>query len=147
MVEAYKSYLLSKFFNLSKFWNLIFGVATWALWRDRNTLVFSLQSSMGDELWSSVCNQVHFIENTLTNPLMSRDRHRQSSPASWSKRRLVQAYVDGAHGFGNGSSACGGLVRDSVGIFMKGLYCKVTSSNALWVGMWRILLARSLALP
>lgn len=52
-------------------WSIFFGVAIWALWRDRNSMIFSQNSSMGEELWDLIFSQVHFIENTLANQMMS----------------------------------------------------------------------------
>lgn len=83
----------SKFFSLGEHawldWNLStenVGVSIGALWRDRNSLVFSQSSSMGEDLWASIRSQVHFIENTLVNLLISCSiLHDSASPSSWSK--------------------------------------------------------------
>lgn len=132
-------------------WNLVFGVACWALWRDRNLLVFSYQSNIGEVLWSSVCNQAHFIANNLEKPMMSRDQFTTSSQSAWTKPppRQIKLNIDGAYGR-RGYTTCGGLLRDSDGAFTKGFFCKVSYGNALWAEMWSILyglkLARNLSL-
>lgn len=47
--------------------------------------------------------------------------------------------MDGPHGCGKGSSACGGLIRDVTSMFLEGFHCKVTSSNVVWAELWGVL--------
>lgn len=121
-------------------WNLVFGVTCWALWKDRNSLVFSNVSNMGDGLWSSICNQAHFIANNFAKPQQSISHFRSSAPSSWSKppQGWMRLYVDRAFDSRNGNSACDRILRNSEGQFVKGFCCKVTSSNALWAKLWGI---------
>lgn len=63
-------------------WPILFGVVVWAVWKDGKSLVFSQQSNMREVLWSSICNQVHFIKNLIVNSLASRDTQQRSAHAS-----------------------------------------------------------------
>lgn len=59
--------------------------------------------------------------------------------------------VDGSHYPDHGTTACGGLVRNLDGNFIKGFYCNIGSSNLFWAEMWALLLGvclvQSMALP
>ncbi|GAU36816.1 hypothetical protein TSUD_219190 [Trifolium subterraneum] len=46
--------------------------------------------------------------------------------------------VDGSFNTISGSTACGGLIRNQHGIFVKGFYSKIGSSNAIWAEMWAL---------
>lgn len=102
-------------------WTIMFGVVVWALWRDRNSLVFSQVSQMGDDLWAFINNQVHFIEKSISHPMASLDLHLKSAVASWKKppQGVVKLNVIGSYGHGNRNSACSGLLRDENGSFIR----------------------------
>lgn len=51
--------------------------------------------------------------------------------------------VDGSHK--QGSSACGGLLRDSSGRFMKGFHCNLGSSTSVMAELWGLVLGLRLA--
>lgn len=53
--------------------------------------------------------------------------------------------VDGSHGVGNQSSACGRLLKDDARAFIQGFFCKISSSNVLWVELWSLLSGLKLA--
>lgn len=53
--------------------------------------------------------------------------------------------VDGSHINNPSSSACGGLIRDANGNFVKGFYSKVGSCNAVWAELWALRLGITLA--
>jgi ribonuclease HI len=59
--------------------------------------------------------------------------------------------VDGSFNTIYGSTACGGLIRNKHGIFVKGFYSKIRSSNAIWAEMWAlrigIRIAQDMSLP
>lgn len=116
-------------------WNrsLLFGVACWALYRDMNSQVFSQYSDIWGNLWPYVCNQVYVISNNLSKPQNSRSNFTKPAQSTWEKpvQGWFKLNVDGAFGSRQGNIACGGLIRDSNGAFVKGFYSKVTSSNAL----------------
>ncbi|GAU38761.1 hypothetical protein TSUD_64920 [Trifolium subterraneum] len=67
-------------------------------------------------------------------------------PDEWHK-----VNVDGSFNTISGSTACGGLIRNQHGIFVKGFYSKIGSSNAIWAEMWvlriGIRIAQNLLLP
>lgn len=42
-------------------WPLFFGVVVWALWKDRNSLVFPSSTQLHNYLWFEVNSQVHSI--------------------------------------------------------------------------------------
>lgn len=160
-----KQDLWSKFFSLGQYawfdwnlaavnigqvpwkWPLVFGIAIWAIWKDRKSLVFSHISSMGDSLWSMIFNHAHFIENSSVNPLKSRDLSYCHNSGSWKKppHGVFKLNVDGSHGLGKGSLACGGLIRDAEGNFIKGFHSKITSSNVIWAELWGVLSGLQLA--
>lgn len=91
----------SKFFSLGLFfwldWNLssnsiglvpwpwfsFFSIAVHSLWKDRNSLVLSQTSTMGEGLWQSVITQTKLIENELSDPLPFLDDSRVLLNIGW----------------------------------------------------------------
>lgn len=53
--------------------------------------------------------------------------------------------MDGSHFPGAGSTACGGLIRDATGNFLRGFHCKITSRNVIWAELWGVLSGLQLA--
>lgn len=106
-----------------------------SLWRDRNSLVFSNISILGDGINHQIAGQAQFIahnmQHSLTNMLGRTTRVADISwkppPAGWFKIN-----VDGSHVSKPDSIACGGLARDCHGGFLQGFYCKVGFCNAIW---------------
>lgn len=58
---------------------------------------------MGDELWHSIINQVHFIESSIVNPLASRVSPQDKVKDFWKipPQGFTKLNVDGSHGIGN----------------------------------------------
>lgn len=120
-------------------WSIYFGVAIYELWKDRNSFVFSRLASLGANLLFIVLQETKFIEEQRIKP---------SLHCTFKEKRLVHIAwtppppgcfkfnIDGSHLRSAGSSACGGLVRDSDGRFVKGFYCRVGSGNAIWAELW-----------
>lgn len=135
-------------------WSLFFGVACSMLWNDRNSWVFNKSSKMGPTLFYDICGYVRFIDQELKKLLPSFVPHGKREVYIMWKPPPCRAYkvnVDGSHYHDRGSTACGGLIRNSDGIFVKGFYCNMGCSNPFWAEMWALLLgvrlAQSLALP
>lgn len=59
--------------------------------------------------------------------------------------------VDGSHLHGSGMSACGGLIQDASGHFVKGFYCNLGAATSVAGELWGLVLglrlAHSLAIP
>lgn len=121
-------------------WSALFGIAIWAIWKDRNSLVFSNSSCMGEELWSLVCNHTHFYEYVSVNSKSSTDLNQGSSSATWIKphQGVFKLNVDGSHSIKGNNFACGGSIRIDSGEFLRGFFSKVTSSNVVWAEMWGV---------
>lgn len=82
-------------------------------------------------------NHAHFFENVASKSVMTRERIHGTAAESWSKpmQGVYKLNVDGSHCVTRGESACGGLIRNSSGLFIKGFFCKVTTSNIVWAEM------------
>ena len=96
---------------------------------------------MGDKLWNFVNNHVHDIVEELQQPKASRgvnSAHRKHNWVHPPPGRL-KLNVDGSHFTNNGSSACGGLIRDHHGKFVSGFMRRITSSNTLATELWATL--------
>jgi ribonuclease HI len=112
-------------------WNLFFGVALNLLWKDRNSQV------------DQIHNAHHYQQQNIQS---------NSITTTWIKPQpgVFKVNVDGAHSSLNGTSTCGGLIRDHHGRLIKGFFSKVSSSSSLFAEMWAlhsgILVARDLGL-
>jgi hypothetical protein len=66
-------------------WPIFFGVSVWALWKDRNKLVFSRETELGNHLTSKVVNMAYQIEKEINCPLASRDENIAKRNTLWIK--------------------------------------------------------------
>jgi ribonuclease HI len=135
-------------------WSIFFGVAVNELWKDRNSLVFSNISVIDRNLLYKINTQVSSIINLhgFQKNLVRRQPGEvvavswKPPPDGWHK-----VNVDGSFNTISGSTACGGLIRNQHGIFLKGFYSKIGSSNAIWAEMWAlrigIRIAQNMSLP
>lgn len=129
-------------------WQTVFGVTGYELWKDRNSLVFSRQTLLGSDLHFKIGHQVSFISNHISDPVLSFSQdNRKEVQVAWHPPHpgRFKINVDGSHLRNSGSSACGGLVRDSNGRFVQGFFCKIGLGNALWAELWGIRLGIKLA--
>lgn len=66
---------------------------------------------------------------------------------SWNSPQadFIKVNVDGSFRKGTGSTACGGLIRDSNGRMLRGFYSKLGTSNAVWAELSALHLGIKLA--
>lgn len=115
-------------------WSLFFGVACSTIWRDRNSMVFNRSTRMGTSLFTDIRQQVRFIAQELHRPTPTYlPAPRREVLISWkpSPCNTHKVNVDGSHRSGHGNSACGGLIQDDSGRWVKGFYCNVGRSNPI----------------
>lgn len=112
-------------------------------------MVFSQISEIDSNLWLQVSNHAHNIEKELS--LQCRSFGSRNS-ASWQlpAQDQLKVNVDGSFNPTSGRSACRGIIRNTAGTFVKGFFCNLRRTNALWAEMCDLLhglkLARQLAL-
>lgn len=135
--------------SLHTSWQTLFGVAVYDLWRDRNSFVFAGESRLGQSILYSSLSQANFIGNLppRSNIINHTAPIKRWADISWNPPPVgvFKVNVDGSHHRSSGSSACGGLIRDSNGTLIRGFYCKVGSTNAIWAQMWALRLGIKLA--
>lgn len=129
-------------------WPIFFGVVLDALWRDRNKLVFSRSTDLESGLSHSIISQAHFIYNesvkdsSLCSPPPRKEVHVAWTPPP---SAFFKVNVDGSHLPSTGSSACGGLIRDSKGKFIHGFFCNVGCGSSVVTEFLGLLLGVHLA--
>lgn len=133
-------------------WFTFFSVSVVSLWRDRNCLVFSHESKMGNELWHMLTSRASDIENELSHPPTFLDDKKVSAQVGWQPPPMYffKVNIDGAHNKHTGKSSCGGINRDSNGCFVQGFFCNLGPCDTLMDEMCALLhgtkVARGLAL-
>lgn len=133
-------------------WPLFFCVAVWALWKDRNSLVFSSTTRLHSTFWYEVNSHVHIINKELHSPGNLFKDYRDGWKLVWHKPPEGWANVntDGSFKSFAGSFSCGGLIRSDSSVFIKGFWSKINPCNALWTELCGFLqgikLAKSLDL-
>lgn len=111
-------------------WYVLFGVPILALWKERNSSIFSNISDTGEALWRSVILRLETIRESSTTPPYIEDGPREIHVD------VFKVNVDGSYRRNEASSACGELIRDSCGTFIKGFHFNVGTCNAVWVELW-----------
>lgn len=100
--------------NFDVYWPTFFGLSIYALWNDRNILVFSSRSHLHTGLVEAVQSQLSFTLTQLSAPTPSyvdTSRNEWHIARSPPPEHTVKVNVDGSRRGTSSLAACGGLLR------------------------------------
>lgn len=126
-------------------WPLVFGSFIHMLWIDRNHFLFSGKSAMPHQILPKLFAQVELLHtHLLTRSFVfieaSHPIHVRWVPPPDGTFKLN---TDGSHV--NGVSTCGGLVRNSLGRFIRGFHCNLGVATSVAAELWGLVLGLCLA--
>ncbi|KAK7267538.1 hypothetical protein RIF29_20214 [Crotalaria pallida] len=132
-------------------WLLFFGVTIWMIWKDRNRLVSERHTDMSTVLFFQVLNYLHTIERALENESLITTLKKEVT-IGWvcPNSGVFKLNTDGSVHDPNNVAACGGLIPDYTGSFMRGFTCNVGVSSAiqakLWGLYWGLMIAKDMGI-
>lgn len=120
-------------------WKSMFAVTLWTIWKDRNTAIFSNEVRSSNNVIWSIMHQARSIQTnniTLAKAKIGRVEHL----INWTfpEDGWVKCNSDGACVEGGNRTACGGVLRDCSGSWVKGYMKYLGSSSVLAAELWGI---------
>lgn len=126
-------------------WAFLFACMIHMIWIDRNHYVFSGKSTFPDLFLPKVLGQVAAMEAHLLRPAPSFIEASIEVPVRWNppSSGTYKLNTDGSHH--KGMAACGGLIRNEQGRFIKGFYSNLGTASSVHAELWGITLGLCLA--
>lgn len=126
-------------------WPMVFSSLVHMLWIDRNHFVFSGKSSILDLIFPKLFAQVDLLQNNLTGSGSGFMEASRVVHVNWvaPPDGSFKLNTDGSHS--QGLSACGGLVRDSMGQFVRGFHCNLGATTSVSAELWGLVLGLRMA--
>ena len=127
-------------------WSTMFVVSVWTIWRERNSFIFRKESR--DCHSSVVVISNHAQEITLMNSkLSSLKTGRMETLVGWvfPEQDWIKCNVDGACKDGGLRTGCGGVFRDSSGVWVTGFKRGLGVGSVLSAELWGILIGIQIA--
>lgn len=130
-------------------WSILFGVACWHIWLQRNHCVFSGESEIASSLFHRVMGNVHDIvgsQNSLPDTL-HRKTLKQEVLVRWNfpDHGWWKLNVDCSHWTSDNSIDCDDVLRDATGSWLMGFSKKLGKGNSVLAEVWAIYQGLSLA--
>lgn len=130
-------------------WQLLFAIGIWMIWKDRNKLVFSPGIIASETLPHCIINFGKLVmETQLRHSLLLDDQCvRMECLISWRFPPIdyYKLNVDGSVKTPSMLAACGGLIRNDAGEFIKGFYCNLGICSMVKVELWGLYYCLQLA--
>lgn len=117
-------------------WPILFGSMVHMIWIDRNHFVFSGQSAFPDLFMPKFLGHLEYLHQILLKPGVSLSAAKHEALICWQPPAVgsFKLNVDGSRR--KGFAACGGLVRDSNGSFVRGFYCNLGTATSVSAELW-----------
>lgn len=131
--------------NLQWRWPISFASMVHLLWIDHNHFAFSGKSSMPDAFLPKVFGQVEAIQTHLVCPIPSFIDASFEVSVQWRLPPLGVFKLNTDGSFQNGMAACGGLIQNSHGLFIRGFHCNLGSASVVLVELWGLTLGLRMA--
>lgn len=121
-------------------WPIIFGLLVHMLWIDHNHYVFLGKLSLPDLILPKLFAQVDKLHSILLNQASAFVEASHEVIVKWlpPPMDIFKLNTDGSHI--NGLSACGGLLRNSLGNFIQGFYCNLGAATSVAAELWGLVL-------
>ncbi|KAK8681302.1 hypothetical protein V6N13_053706 [Hibiscus sabdariffa] len=124
----------------TSYWDLLFPVVLWNLWHQGNALVFGCTT----KVWGSVLARSRWLVDTshsaVPAPRLGPSMGPFPPPESylWSPTPMgwVKLNFDGSHSLIDGNTACGGVLRDYHGSWVRGFSKFVGRCSTLEEELW-----------
>ncbi|KAL4396750.1 hypothetical protein AHAS_Ahas01G0123100 [Arachis hypogaea] len=138
-----QAWLTSNLSRNSKVGERIFGIVVSSLWYTRILLIFEGKYTSQYALVHSIQARSREIESTSSKLLKHMNSNTNTKRLiGWEpplQEMFIKIKIDGSFYNHNNNAACGGILRDSLGRFLKGFSCNLGSCSIMHDELWDIL--------
>ncbi|KAK7258860.1 hypothetical protein RIF29_24448 [Crotalaria pallida] len=134
--------------NVREDWNILFVVAIWFIWKDRNSFVFDSKSDMPYRFKHNVMNYTHVLmADMCVGPRIPHDSTKVETFIRWKipPSGFWKLNVDGSFRKDNNCSACGGLLRRDDGSMVRAFQCNLGVCSSVQAELWDLFHGLSMA--
>lgn len=120
-------------------WSILFASFIHMLWIDRNHLVFSSKTAFPDLILPKLLGHIKAIETHLHKPSPSFLEASMEVPVRWTLPLMGVFKLNSDGSLRNGLAACGGLLHNHHGHFIKGYHYNLGVASSILVELWGLI--------